>query len=304
MIVASFVDLCTAVFVLIDDRYSLVARPYDQRPGPDAGCSDSEVMTMTLVAELVGMDEESAFLGYLQRNHPPLFPRLPERSRYNRRRRQLTEATNRVRLALASDVLLQLTPEDRDLCLIDSLPVPVVGFAHARGAHRWYGLARYGHNATKQQTFYGFKLHLLATHSGVILDFALVPANVPDGCLAEQLLFPHANLTVLGDKAYIDATLQALLRWRNQLALLTPARSNQCPPAAPGLDRLIAHFRQAIETLNSQLAGQLQLERNRAKCLSGLCARVQAKLTAHTVAVYLNCLLGRPLLSLKAFALI
>ena len=38
--------------------------------------------------------------------------------------------------------------------------------------------------------------------------------------------------------------------------------------------------------------------------MAGLCARRQAKLAAHTLGVYLNCLLGRPLLHLKDLALI
>jgi DDE family transposase len=304
MIIESFVDLCTAVYALVDDRYRLVVAPYDRRPGPEGACSESEVITLSLVAELIGMDEESRFLAYVRRNHPALFPRLPSLSRYNRRRRRLVEATNRIRLALARDVLLHSSPEGRDLAIIDSLPVPVVGFAHARGAHRWYGEARYGRNAAKGQTFYGYKLHLLASASGLVLDFALVPANLTDGTLAEQLLIGQRDLTVLGDKAYIDAALQALLARRNHVHLLTPARANQRPPQGGRLPGLIAHFRQAIETLNSQLAEQFAVERNRAKSVPGLCARIQAKLTAHTIGLLLNCLCGRPLRSLKALALI
>jgi hypothetical protein len=189
MMIESFIDLCTAVYVLVDDRYRVVAAAHAHRPGPDGACSDSEVVTLTLVAELVGLDEETCFLAYIRRNHPTLFRHLPHCSRYNRRRRRLVEVTNRIRIALARDVLLHLTAEDQDLAVIDSLPVPVVGFAHARGAHRWYGEARYGHNAAKSQTFYGYKLHLLATASGVVLDFALVPANVtgrPDRAVAHR----------------------------------------------------------------------------------------------------------------------
>lgn len=304
MIMESFVDLCTAVYVLVDDRYQRVVAPYDHRPGPAGACSESELIALTLLAELIGMDEEAGFLAYLRRNHPALFPQLPSLSRYNRRRRRVIEATNRIRIALASDVLTHLSPEDRDLAIIDSLPVPVVGFAHARGAHRWYGQARYGHNAAKSQTFYGYKLHLLASAGGLVLDFALVPANVHDGALAEQLLIAQRGLAVLGDKAYLNGPLQALLARRNQLHLLAPSRADQCHPHDARLNARVAHFRQAIETLNSQLAEHLQVERNRAKSVPGLCARIQAKLTAHTIGLLLNCLLGRPLRALKALALI
>ena len=302
--IQDFADLCTHVYVLVDDRYQVLAAPHDHRPGPRSAFGDSEVITVAVVAELLGLDEESAFLRYLARNHPTLFPRLPERSRYNRRRRQLIEVTNRLRGGLLQLALGRLAPEERELCVIDSLPVPVVGFHHARGAHRWHGEAAYGYVASKKQTIFGYKLHLLVTHSGLILDFALVPANHSDPALTEQLLIDKAGLTVLGDKGYIDAALQALLAWHNDLVLLTPKRKNQRAQLPAALTAAINHFRQVIETVNSQLVEQFHLQRNRAKSVSGLCGRVQAKLAAHTLGVYLNCLLGRPVLALKDFALI
>jgi Transposase DDE domain len=290
--------------VLVDDCYQAEVAPHDHRPGPRAVCTDSELITLTLVAELLGLDEEVGFLAYLRRNHPALFPQLPDRSRDNRRRRHLVEATNRIRIALVRAVLGHLPPADRDLAVIDSLPVPVVGFAHARGAHRWGGEARYGYNAAKRQTVYGYKLHLLATVSGLILDCALVPANVADGALTEQLLIGQRDLTVLGDNAYIHAALQALLARRNNLHLLTPTRANQRASQDARFTTTLAHFRQAIETLNSQLAEHFQVEHNRAKSVPGLCARIIATLTAHTVGLLLNCLAGRPLRALKPLALI
>jgi len=302
--IVDFPDLCTYVYVLVDELYQVVAAPYDQRPGPRSECSESEVITLTLVAELLGLDGETKFLAYVKRNHPALFPRLPERSRYNRRRRALTEVTNRIRGALMQLVLGQLTAEERAVCVIDSLPVPVVGFPHARGDHRWYGEASYGYVASKKQTIFGYKLHLLVTHSGLILDFALAPANHSDGAFTEQLLLDKHWLTALGDKAYLNAAVQQLLAWRNDLVLLTPKRANQQAQWPAAVTQAINHFRQAIETINSQLAEQFHLARNRAKSVSGLCARIQAKLTAHTLGLYLNCLLRRPLLALADLALI
>jgi hypothetical protein len=302
--IEDFADLCTYVYVIVDELYQAVVAPHDRRPGERSDFSDSEVIALTLVAELVEMDKESRFLAYVRRNHLALFPQLPERSRYNRRRRALTEVTNRIRGALMQLVLGRLAPEERELCVLDSLPVPVVGFHQARGRHRWYGEASYGYVASKKLTIFGYKLHLLITHSGLILDFVLAPAHHADGALTEQLLIDKRGLTVLGDKAYLHAALQDLLLWRNDLVLLTPKRANQRQQHPAALTRAIAHFRQVIETLNSQLAEQFHVECNKAKSVAGLCARLQAKLAAHTLGVYLNCLLGRPLLHLKDLALI
>jgi hypothetical protein len=300
--IQTFADLCLYVFVPVDGLYRQVAAPHDRRPGPRSAFSDSEAIAVTLVAELLGLDTATGLLAYLDRHHRALFPRLPERSRFNRRRRQLTEATNRIRAALMERVLGWLVPEEADPGVIDSLPGPVVGFAHARGPHRWYGEASYGRVASKRETIYGFKLHLLIAHGGLILDFVLAPAHHPDGAVTEQLLADKAWATVLGDKAHLNAPLQAWLAAHNDLILLTPKRRNQRQPPPALLTKAINHFRQAIETVNSQLAFQFHVARTLAKCVSGLAARIQAKLTAHTIGIYLNCLLGRPLLALQAFA--
>jgi len=136
-----FADICTYVYVIVDDLYQTRIAIHDHRPGPRSVCSESEIIALTLIAELTGQDEEGPFVRYLRRNHLTLFPAVPERTRYNRRRRCLTEVTNRLRRALLERLLVRLDPSERTLWRIDSLPIPVVGFNHARGSHRWYGEA-------------------------------------------------------------------------------------------------------------------------------------------------------------------
>ena len=302
--IENFVDRCTYVYAVTDEVYRWAVAPYDTRPGPRSGVSDSELLAVSIVAELVGLDAETRCLAYLRRNHPALFPLLPERSRYHRRRRQLAEATNRIRGAVVARLWGVLEEEGRDRCAIDSVPVPAVGFHHARHDHRWYGEAEYGRVASKQQTVYGCKLPLLVSACGLVLDFALVAANEADSTLAEQLLIDKTGLTVLGDKGYIDGPLHQLLAARNRVTVLTPRRKNQQAQLSAALTRAINQARQIIETVNSQLVGQCHLQRNRAKSVWGLATRVQAKLAAHTLGLYLNYRLGRPLLALMDLALI
>jgi transposase len=302
--IRDFVDLCTYVYVVTDEVYQRVVAPYDTRPGPRSGFTDSELLTVSVVAELVGLDAETRCLASLRRNHPGLFPLLPERSRYNRRRRQLAEPTNRIRGAIMGRRWRVLQAEGAGRCAIDSVPVPAVGFPHARHDHRWYGEAAYGRVAAKKQTIYGFKLHLLISACGLILDFALAAANAADGTLAEQLLSDKAGLTVLGDKGYINGPLHQRLAARNDLTVLTPQRRNQKVQLPEALTHAINRERQLIETVNSQLVNQFALQRNRAKSVWGLATRVHAKLAAHTLGLYLNYCLGRPLLALMDLALI
>jgi len=48
--------------------------------------------------------------------------------------------------------------------------------------------ATFGKVSSKKQTIFGYKLHLLVTLGGVILDFELAPANVYDLTVEAELL--------------------------------------------------------------------------------------------------------------------
>ncbi len=50
--------------------------------------------------------------------------------------------------------------------------------------------------------------------------------------------------------------------------------------------------RQMIETVHDQLTEQFHVDTNHAYSFWGLCARLYTKLTAHTLCIYVNRLLG------------
>lgn len=87
--------------------------------------------------------------------------------------------------------------------VIDSLPVPAVRFylvPSSTGDWAAHG-ARFGKVAPKQQTIFGYKLHLSVTLGGVILDFVLAPANVADLDVGYEMLSEHTGLSRLPDLA-------------------------------------------------------------------------------------------------------
>ena len=110
-------------------------------------------------------------------------------------------------------------------------------------------------------------------------------------------------LDVVGDKGYISAAVATDLWEANELTLLTVPRRNQTDQLPPALCRLLNSARQIVETVNGQLVEQFQIETNHALTFPGLCARLQTKLAAHTLCIYLNRLLGNPeWLQIKALA--
>jgi hypothetical protein len=300
--IADFDDFCLWVYVVVDELWRQLPPAYKPSRGPGPGCSDSELITLALVGECRGWHQETVLLTEWAA-HGDLFPALPERSRFNRRRRNLAPAINAVRQGVLA--LLDLA-QDRQ-CAIDSLPVPVVRFhlvPSAAGTAGWRAEgADFGKVPTKKQTIFGYKLHLLVTLGGVIRDFALAPASAGDLAVGAELLREQAGLTVLGDKGYISAPVAAELWDERAVALLTVPRRNQRQQLPPACARLRNQLRQIIETVNEQLTEQFGLAAHHAHTFRGLCARLHTKLAAHTLAIYLNRLLGNAeWLQIKALA--
>lgn len=290
--IANFADFCLHVYVLVDDllgNLNLAA----SRPGPAPRCSDSELITMVLVGECRGWDVETELVAAFG-EYPELFPQQPERSRFNRRRRNLMGAVN----ALRQQVLARLDLAADRQCAIDSLPIPVLGFhlvpaSPATPTWQAYG-ASFGQVPSKKQTIFGYKLHLLVSLGGVIQDFSLAPANRDDLPAGVELLRAHRQLVVVGDKAYIGRAAAEELASQSEVRLLTVPRKNQLVQLAPELAWLQNRWRHAVETVTSQLTAQFAIETNHAKTFWGLCTRLYSKLTAHTLCLYLNRLLGVP----------
>jgi hypothetical protein len=298
--ITELADFCLWIYCLVDDAWVQIA-PLLQRPGPLPACSDSVLIAMALIAECRGLDKETEVLAWWrERPQRALFPHVPRRTRFNRRRRALARAINLVRQI----VLRSLDLAEDNQWVIDSLPIPVMGFHLVPGGSREWATheARCGRCASKKQTLYGYKLHCVMTLGGVILDFSLAPANETDLIVGTGLLFGLRDRLVVGDKGYISAALAEELRGQG-VRVVTLPRRNQAAQVAPAVRRLVNGVRQIVETVNGQLVEQFHIQTNHAYSFDGLCARLYTKLTAHTLCIKINRLLGQPdVLQIKALA--
>lgn len=224
-----FEDFCLWMYVVIDDIWLQIA-PFFKLSGPRPECPDSELLTMALVGECRGWEVETEMLSYWQ-EHRALFPKIPSQSRFNRRRRGLMQAFNLIRQV----VLRSLDVAQDRQCVIDSLPLPTLQFylvPNSRVDWKTYG-ASFGKVSSRNETIFGYKLHLLIALNGTILDFVLAPANQSDLAVGFELLREHHDLQVLGDTAYISAEKAAQLWQDNRIRLQTIPRRNQRQQLAP-----------------------------------------------------------------------
>jgi hypothetical protein len=62
--IRDFEDLCTWMYVLISELCAALD-PVLVRPGPSPVCTDAELITMTIVGECCGWDQETVLLNRL-----------------------------------------------------------------------------------------------------------------------------------------------------------------------------------------------------------------------------------------------
>jgi len=293
----------TTLFTIVDDtmKGSPVIRQALERPGPAPHLSDSEVITIALYQELIGEPREDHFFRLHQASVQTFFPGLNERSRYTRRKRDLWSVILSVRVSLQL-VLDALALEET--AAIDSAPVPCVGYKRGKHSSDFLGTADYGVCSSKAMKYFGCKFHGVVSLTGVIMSFLITPASPYDNQPVVELLdsFSHHLKRLLGDGASNDAALQSFLEQYRSVELLAPVKLTQPPVRSKQAQQQLNRLRLICETVNAQLQEQLHLSKHYAKRTWGMMTRIAAKVTAHSVGMMVNALLGRPVLRLADLA--
>src|SRR5947209_10266768 len=299
-------DLATVlstIFTRVDDtmKGSVMIQQALKRPGPAPRLSDSELITIALYQELIGEPREDHFFRLHQGSLRTFFPGLNERSRYNRRKRDLWSVILAVRVSL--QIVLDAF-ELEETAVIDSAPVPCVSYKRGKQTSDFVGIADYGVCSSKAMKYFGCKLHSIVSLTGLIIGFLLTPASRYDNQPVVELLdsVTHHLKRLLGDGAYNDVALQSYLHQYRSVHLVAPAKVNQAPQRPPSAQKQLNRLRLICETVNAQLQEQLHLSKHYAKSIWGLMTRIAAKVTAHSVGMMVNTFLGRPALQLADLA--
>src|SRR5256885_6028400 len=240
----------TTLFTIVDDvmKGSTVIQEVLSRPGPAPSLSDSEVVTIALYQELIGEPREDHFFRLHAEPLRAYFPGLNERSRYNRRKRDLWSVMLAVRMAL--QIILDAL-ELEETAVIDSAPVPCVSYKRSKQASDFVGTADYGVCSSKAMKYFGCKFHSVVSLTGLILGFLLTPASRYDNQPVVELLdsFSSHLKRLLGDGAYNDAALESYLQQFRSVHLLAPAKANQAPKRSPSAQKQLKRLRLICETV-------------------------------------------------------
>ena len=283
--------LATALYVRVDDLLTTYPERAPWRPevGIAPKITDAELVTLAVMAALLGFTSEARWLRFARVRLNGLFPYLPQQPGYNKRIRGLTATIGWLIGRLARDTSLWAD----DVWLADSTPVECGRSRETAKRSDLAGFAEYGYCASHSRYFWGLRLHLLCTLHGLPVGFALTGAKADEratllGILADPTLPRAGGRTLIADKNYYGRQFEAELPDLG-VRLLRPARTGE--PERPGA-RLFKPLRQIIESINDTLKGQLTLETHGAKTVTGVLVRVWQRLLALTAVIWHNDTIG------------
>lgn len=289
-------DILTVSFVLIDDSYQqidlalLPNRKYAPQGTPDF--SDSEVITLSLFAEMVFAGDEDKTLHFIRQYHLDMFPNLLDNSRFNRRRHQLSQAKEAIRQRLRDRWRADhpLDEEEAHIRLVDSAPISIC--TYTRGGRcrsipvdwrdEWFGVC-----TSKKSKFFGPRCHITTTLDQMIDNWLLAPGSYDDRKPMAALLENRQRLGVIGDKGYVSQDLADRLWQDGEHLLLALKRDNQKEQWPKGIQKLLGYLRHRVETTFSVLTTVFNFERPKSRSLSGLINRITTKILAHTISFFL-----------------
>jgi hypothetical protein len=281
MISIDFETLLTIIYVVVDDWYQAEGEQLLQgKPGAKPEFSDSEIITLLLAMDFIPFPGETQFLGFIRANYLALFPHLVDQSQFNRRARGLRLVVEALRRNWAH----HLGVEQETQFLLDTKPVPVLGYKRSKRHSDFAGSADYGYCSSRNLHYFGYKLVLITTLRGIPVVYELVPASTDERQAAETVLTCLSNCDIFGDKGFLGDAWQAQVFEQTGNRIWTVKRTNQHDQNPTIFDQTLNRIRERIEGTFHEIQNTGRfLERLLAKTVVGLCTRIIAKLASHAL---------------------
>lgn len=281
--------LLTALYVKIDDEIGgtrCIGRP--------PLLSDSELVCLAVAQALLGFHSEARWLRYANKQLAGMFPYLPQRAGYNKRLRAALPLLKRVirELAMDSDFWFD------NHWITDSTPVPCGMSRPTVQRSNLAGWAGYGYCASHSRFFWGLRLYLVCTPTGMPIMWALANPKIGEREVLTAMLEVDAGLiadrkgiVLISDKGFASKPFEKGLAEQG-IELLRPSRKREKQRYG---EPILKKVRQLIESVNDTLKGQLDLEQHGGRTFEGVAIRVAQRVLAMAAGIWHNNLIGAPI---------
>ncbi len=280
-------DFIIYVYCCVADIYPELCKSPIRSRGFQPKLTDSEVITMEIVGEFMGIDQDKSIWRYFRNHWHNWFPNLGSRSTF------VKQSAN---LCLLKQEMLKYLSErlgavEDEIHMIDGFPMPVCKITRATKSKCFQGEAGYSYCAAKDEKYYGFEGHVVVSFDGIITGQTFAAANVDERDVVEEMTLTLHGL-LIGDKGYIRPQLKEELAQRG-LDLETPLRKNMKESRPKDFVHDLMKVRRRVETVIGQLVERFHIETVWARDIFHLTNRFTRKLLSHTMGVFLNMILGR-----------
>jgi hypothetical protein len=320
----------TTVYCLVDEIYAQeFAALKPRRRGRKPEISDSEVLTLGLLAQWQRSRSEREFLRMARKPLAPYFPRWLSQSAFNRRLRDLAGVLEHLAPAIAARTVDLLGPSAYEV--LDGVPVPLARRCRGQRHRCFANEAAIARGGSDHDWFFGQRLVLSVNVHGSITGAVSGPANTEEHWLAEALFRwrgaptaptpsaaqldpllgpthrggghrrgPTGPLSLRGavgvapDGVYLGDLGYQGTGWAQHWHHCYGVRvlTKAAYPSRAGR-RWFCGLRQIVETVNNWLEERFGLHFPRARSAWGLQTRLAAKLAAFNIALHFNHLFGR-----------
>jgi len=324
----------TTVYVLVDDWYKEQIAPHRPPRGRPAEMSDSEVLTVALASVWrsgTPWQSQRGAVRYLRQHGRCYFPSMVGLSAFNERMRNLYGVLVQWQLYLAH----QLYSAEHVYECVDSVPLPAGTLGqYARDAQ--HGLADSTLGRGPHGFFWGDHWLVSVTSQGAITGWLVGAAHLNDRWLLEGLVSARAGYPQLigppwrprdGKKGHIAPPIgfmggwaavgvsrscpyladqgfnghRWLTHWARQFhatVLAVPPDNSQAErPWTRAAKLWLASHRQIVDTVFSRLDAVFAIKRLAVHSRWGQLAKLAAIAAAYNMGLFINRMLGRPLLS-------
>ena len=266
-------DKIIAIYCFVDDLLKGTGRPEDIR----RRVSDSEIITTAIISALYfggHLDNARQFMKITG-----LSPLMLDKSRFNRRLHALSELLFELFFQIGQHLKTVAGASDY---VLDSFPVAVCDNIRISRCRLLKGEQWRGKQASMRRYFYGVKVQVLSTSSGIPVEFCFVPGSESDVQALKKLpmtVAPESN--IYADSAYTDYTIEDDAKDAEMLRLMIQRKSNSKRKDEPWIRFLKEHMRKGIETTFSMLKG-LFLRKIHAVTFKGFLLKIVMFIVAFT----------------------